>query len=184
MVTPVVFKTMNLRVFKSQRLNTSVAFVGDRGSFTAFSTFPPPHPRAGDMGAVASHLAPKLPFYPPTPPSYTLCYDEDAKRLVVPELPSLPPNALEVLKLPTRRGEEIVAVYLRHPDATATILYSHGNAADLGRMFHFYEELTHHLCVNLMGYCHLILTIFSLFLATTQVFVIQLISFFWSFTVS
>lgn len=117
--------------------------------------------------------SPNHPLYPPTPPSYTLCYDEDAKRLVVRELPRLPSNAVEVLKLPIRRGEEIVPVYLRQPDATATatILDSHGNAADLGRMFHFYELLCKSDGVLSSELDHL----FSF--SRTQVLVIKLISF-------
>ncbi|OVA17623.1 hypothetical protein BVC80_1837g458 [Macleaya cordata] len=59
---------------------------------------------------------------------------------------------VEVLKLPTRRGNEIVAIYIRHPMATSTLLYSHGNAADLGQMYELFIELSIHLRVNLMGY--------------------------------
>ncbi|KAG8501506.1 hypothetical protein CXB51_003814 [Gossypium anomalum] len=59
---------------------------------------------------------------------------------------------VEVLKLPTRRGTEIVAIYIRHPMATSTLLYSHGNATDLGQMYELFIELSIHLRVNLMGY--------------------------------
>lgn len=38
----------------------------------------------------------------------------------------------EVLKLPTRDGEKISALYFPNPQATYTILYSHGNGTDLG----------------------------------------------------
>ncbi|KAL2487798.1 protein TIME FOR COFFEE [Forsythia ovata] len=41
---------------------------------------------------------------------------------------------ITVLKLRTRRGNDIVAVHVTHPKSTATLLYSHGNAADLGQI--------------------------------------------------
>ncbi|KAK1310740.1 hypothetical protein QJS10_CPA08g01818 [Acorus calamus] len=56
------------------------------------------------------------------------------------------------MKVPTKRGTEIVAVYVRNPSAKLTMLYSHGNAADLGQMYELFLELSVHLHVNLMGY--------------------------------
>jgi fermentation-respiration switch protein FrsA (DUF1100 family) len=38
----------------------------------------------------------------------------------------------EVLKVPTKDGEYIAAIYLANPDSTYTLLLSHGNAEDLG----------------------------------------------------
>ncbi|CAN1769876.1 Alpha/beta hydrolase domain-containing protein 17B [Linum perenne] len=60
-------------------------------------------------------------------------------------------DGVDVLKLPTRRGNEIVAVHVKHPRASATLLYSHGNAADLGQMYELFIELSNRLRVNLMG---------------------------------
>lgn len=59
---------------------------------------------------------------------------------------------VEIHKLQTRRGTEIMAMYVRHPMATSTLLYSHGNATDLGQMYELFIELGIHLKVNLMGY--------------------------------
>ncbi|KAL1826481.1 hypothetical protein ACET3Z_004893 [Daucus carota] len=57
-------------------------------------------------------------------------------------LPLIPwKDDVDVLKLRTRRGNGIVAVYIKHPKATATLLYSHGNAADLGQMFELFVDL-------------------------------------------
>ncbi|GFP94097.1 alpha/beta hydrolase domain-containing protein 17c [Phtheirospermum japonicum] len=56
------------------------------------------------------------------------------------------------MRLRTRRGTEIVAMYVRHPMASSTVLYSHGNAADLGQMYELFIELSIHLRVNLLGY--------------------------------
>ncbi|KAK1320272.1 hypothetical protein QJS10_CPA03g02046 [Acorus calamus] len=50
-----------------------------------------------------------------------------------------------------RRGTEIVAVYVRNPSVKLTVLYSHGNASDLGKMYELFTELSLHLRVNLMG---------------------------------
>ncbi|CAH2078043.1 unnamed protein product [Thlaspi arvense] len=58
---------------------------------------------------------------------------------------------VDILRLPTRRGTEIVAMYIRYPLAATTLLYSHGNAADIGQMYELFIELSIHLRVNLMG---------------------------------
>ncbi|KAL2325624.1 hypothetical protein Fmac_024682 [Flemingia macrophylla] len=52
---------------------------------------------------------------------------------------------VDVLKVYTRRGNNIVATYIRNPFASLTVLYSHGNAADLGQMYGFFSDLSHHL---------------------------------------
>ena len=68
-------------------------------------------------------------------------------------LPLIPwKDDVDVLKLRTRRGNDIVAVYIKHPKATATLLYSHGNAADLGQMFELFVELGLRLRLNIIGY--------------------------------
>lgn len=102
------------------------------------------------MGGVTSSMAAKLAFFPPNPPSYKLVEDELTGILLLSSFPHR--ENVEVLKLPTRRGTEVVAIYVRHPMATSTLLYSHGNAADLGQMYELFIELAIHLRVNLMGY--------------------------------
>ncbi|CAK8541221.1 unnamed protein product [Lathyrus sativus] len=102
------------------------------------------------MGGVTSSMAAKFAFFPPNPPSYSLVKDELTSLLLITPFPHR--ENVEILKLPTRRGTEIVAVYVRHPMATSTLLYSHGNAADLGQMYELFIELSIHLRVNLMGY--------------------------------
>ncbi|KAG5230251.1 transducin family protein [Salix suchowensis] len=102
------------------------------------------------MGGVTSSMAAKLAFFPPNPPSYKLIKD-DATGILLLEHFSHREN-VDVLRLPTRRGTEIVAVYVRYPMATSTLLYSHGNAADIGQMYELFIELSIHLRVNLMGY--------------------------------
>ncbi|PKA65287.1 hypothetical protein AXF42_Ash005619 [Apostasia shenzhenica] len=105
------------------------------------------------MGAVTSTIAAKLAFFPPTPPSYTVVLDErGGGRLVIPEISTAVREGVDVLRLRTRRGNEIVAVHVKNPKAGATLLYSHGNAADLGQMFVLFVELSSRLRVNLIGY--------------------------------
>lgn len=102
------------------------------------------------MGGVTSSIAAKFAFFPPSPPSYTVEADGDGGRLVIPEVPRR--DGVDVLKLRTKKGNEIVTVYIKHPKASATLLYSHGNAADLGQMFELFVELSLRLRVNLVGY--------------------------------
>ncbi|KAJ1687446.1 hypothetical protein LUZ63_018836 [Rhynchospora breviuscula] len=123
------------------------------------------------MGLVTSQIAARFAFFPPTPPSYTISTDSSG-NLTIPEISTSPAgssssgaaarrrrkiadgdeDAVDVLKLKTKRGNEIVAVYLRNSRANGTVLYSHGNAADVGQMFGLFVELSRRLRVNLIGY--------------------------------
>ncbi|KAF3971666.1 hypothetical protein CMV_004761 [Castanea mollissima] len=102
------------------------------------------------MGGMTSSMAAKFAFFPPNPPSYKLITDNATGLLVLDSFSHR--ENIEVLRLPTRRGTEIVAVYIRYPMATSTLLYSHGNAADIGQMYELFVELSVHLRVNLLGY--------------------------------
>ncbi|KAA3464296.1 protein ABHD17C-like [Gossypium australe] len=87
------------------------------------------------MGGVTSSMAAKFAFFPPNPPSYKVVTDDLTGLLLLTPFPHR--ENVEVLKLPTRRGTEIVAIYIRHPMATSTLLYSHGNATDLGQIYDY-----------------------------------------------
>lgn len=102
------------------------------------------------MGGVTSSMAAKFAFFPPNPPTYKLTTDALTGLLLLSPFPHR--ENVEILKLPTRKGTEIVAMYIRYPMASSTLLYSHGNAADLGQMYELFIELSIHLRVNLMGY--------------------------------
>lgn len=102
------------------------------------------------MGGVTSSMAAKFAFFPPTPPTYKLLTDGLTGLLLFDKHPHR--ENVEILKLPTRKSTEIVAMYIRYPMANSTLLYSHGNAADLGQMYDLFVELSIHLKVNLMGY--------------------------------
>ncbi|XP_038880041.1 alpha/beta hydrolase domain-containing protein 17B [Benincasa hispida] len=102
------------------------------------------------MGGVTSSMAAKFAFFPPNPPSYKLLKDQPTGLLLLDPFPHR--ENVDVWKLPTRKGNEIVAVYIRYPMATSTLLYSHGNAADVGQMYELFIELSIHLRVNILGY--------------------------------
>lgn len=101
------------------------------------------------MGAVTSSMAAKFAFFPPNPASYGLTVDATGKLRMTDVANH---DNVDVLKVKTKRGTEIVAVYVKNPTAKLTLLYSHGNAADLGQMYDLFSEISIHLRVNLMGY--------------------------------
>lgn len=105
------------------------------------------------MGAVTSSMAAKFAFFPPNPPSYGVVVEESTGKLKMTEV--VQGEDVDILKLGTKRGTEIIAMYVRNPAAKLTVLYSHGNAADLGQMYDLFTELSLHLRVNLMGYSSL-----------------------------
>jgi len=53
------------------------------------------------------------------------------RMIFLPPAPSYP-DSPDVLRLTTAGGERIAAVYLPNPEATYTLLFSHGNGEDLG----------------------------------------------------
>ncbi|EFJ30680.1 hypothetical protein SELMODRAFT_39611, partial [Selaginella moellendorffii] len=57
---------------------------------------------------------------------------------------------VDVVSMKTKRGQDIVGIYVHHSAARLTLLYSHGNAADLGQMYELLVELSVHLRVNVM----------------------------------
>ncbi|CAI9266013.1 unnamed protein product [Lactuca saligna] len=101
------------------------------------------------MGGVTSSMAAKFAFFPPTPPSYRVVEGGESK-LKMTDVHER--DNVDILKLKTKRGTEIVALYVKNPAAALTVLYSHGNAADLGQMYDLFCELSLHLRVNLLGY--------------------------------
>ncbi|KAL3625124.1 hypothetical protein CASFOL_030578 [Castilleja foliolosa] len=101
------------------------------------------------MGAVTSSVAAKFAFFPPNPASYEVTVVEGTGKLRMTEVAEH--ENVDVLKVKTKRGTEIVAVYVKNLAAKLTLLYSHGNAAVLGQMYELFSELSIHLRVNLMG---------------------------------
>ncbi|XP_076902784.1 uncharacterized protein LOC143557636 [Bidens hawaiensis] len=109
------------------------------------------------MGCVISNLSAKFAFFLPSPPTYQIKKQDDGKLYAIyTSAASAGGNdggcSIDVLSLPTRRGNKIVAFYLKNPYARLTLLYSHGNAADLGQLVDLFVQLKANLRVNLMGY--------------------------------
>lgn len=102
------------------------------------------------MGNVTSGVAAKFAFFPPDPPTYDVSKDEGGK-LVFSGVSA--DKNMDVHFLETKGGNKVVATFWKHPFARFTILYSHGNAADLGQMHELFIELRAHLRVNIMRYC-------------------------------
>lgn len=102
------------------------------------------------MGNVTSSVAARLAFFPPEPATYAVRKDEATGRLVASGVPR--DNAMDVLLVDTSRGNKVVAFYFRNPCARLTLLYSHGNAADLGQLYDLFVQLKVNLKINLMGY--------------------------------
>jgi hypothetical protein len=103
------------------------------------------------MGSATSSMAAKFAFFPPDPPSYHIYVDASTGKMRMSDIHQREDMDVDVLKLSTKKGNEIVAMYVKNPSASMTLLYSHGNAADLGQMFHIFTELSLHLGVNVMG---------------------------------
>lgn len=101
------------------------------------------------MGNVTSSVAAKFAFFPPDPPTYDVFRERDG-RLVLPGVTA--DKNMDVHLLETKVGNKIVATFWKHPFARFTVLYSHGNAADLGQMHELFIELRAHLRVNIMSY--------------------------------
>ncbi|KAJ8774707.1 hypothetical protein K2173_017153 [Erythroxylum novogranatense] len=102
------------------------------------------------MGTATSSMAAKFAFFPPNPPSYAIVLGEETGKLKISDVEQR--DNVDVLKLRTKKGNDIVAMFVKNPSASLTVLYSHGNAADIGQMYHMFTELSLHLNVNLMGY--------------------------------
>ncbi|KAL7166782.1 hypothetical protein ACSBR2_037460 [Camellia fascicularis] len=109
------------------------------------------------MGCLISQLASKFAFFPPSPATYAVKKSSSGKLTAVSTASSMPvpigdDTSLDVLLLDTKSGNKIVAFYLKNPYARLTLLYSHGNAADLGQLYDLFVQLKANLRVNLIGY--------------------------------
>jgi pimeloyl-ACP methyl ester carboxylesterase len=59
---------------------------------------------------------------------------------------------LTLAKLRTRRGQSIATLHVQYPGATTTIIFSHGNATDLGAMRDRLIDYSQQLMVNVFAY--------------------------------
>lgn len=121
------------------------------------------------MGNVTSSVAAKFAFFPPDPPTYDVYRDEEDGRLVMSGLTA--DKNVDVHLLDTKGGNKIVATFWKHPAGRFTILYSHGNAADLGQMQELFLELRAHLRVNIMRYVFEFMFLDHIFVGVKQIHV-------------
>lgn len=68
----------------------------------------------------------------------------------------IPPGASyvdnkNIIKLTTKDGKKISAFYLKNPSAKWTLLYSHGNAEDMGHLYPILQYL-HHIGYSVLAY--------------------------------
>ncbi|KAH1210073.1 Alpha/beta hydrolase domain-containing protein 17C [Glycine soja] len=103
------------------------------------------------MGNVTGSVAARLAFFPPEPATYRVSREQDG-RVVVSGAGLSEDRDLVAHVLETKGGNRIVATFWKHTFARFTLLYSHGNAADLGQMHDLFLELRAHLRVNIMSY--------------------------------
>lgn len=67
------------------------------------------------------------------------------------EIPSITYPGLQIHFLPVGK-HSILLLYFPSPQATATIIFSHGNATDCGAMFAYYARIAQTLQVNVVAY--------------------------------
>lgn len=115
----------------------------------------------GLLRGVIDSVSAKLAFFPPTPPSYEVKGHDDRpdELYISPRHPEMRKVLnCEVVRLHTKpiRGgggnTQIIAAWISYKTVVPTMLFSHGNAVDLGQMLPFYRELSKELHINVLGY--------------------------------
>uniref|UniRef100_A0A5F9C234 Alpha/beta hydrolase domain-containing protein 17B n=1 Tax=Oryctolagus cuniculus TaxID=9986 RepID=A0A5F9C234_RABIT len=104
-------------------------------------------------------IASKLAFLPPDP-TYTLMCDESGSRWTLHlseradwQYSSREKDAIECFMTRTSKGNRIACMFVRcSPNAKYTLLFSHGNAVDLGQMSSFYIGLGSRINCNIFSY--------------------------------
>ncbi|CAO2584976.1 Alpha/beta hydrolase domain-containing protein 17B, partial [Lemmus lemmus] len=104
-------------------------------------------------------IASKLAFLPPDP-TYTLMCDESGSRWTLHlseradwQYSSREKDAIECFMTRTSKGNRIACMFVRcSPSAKYTLLFSHGNAVDLGQMSSFYIGLGSRINCNIFSY--------------------------------
>uniref|UniRef100_A0A4W5JYS6 Abhydrolase domain containing 17B, depalmitoylase n=1 Tax=Hucho hucho TaxID=62062 RepID=A0A4W5JYS6_9TELE len=106
-----------------------------------------------------SKITSKLAFLPPEP-TYTLLCDESGSRWTLHlseradwQYSAREKDAIECFMTRTSRGNRIACMFVRcSPSARFTLLFSHGNAVDLGQMSSFYIGLGSRINCNVFSY--------------------------------
>lgn len=106
-----------------------------------------------------SKIASKLAFLPPEP-TYSLMCDDSGSRWTLHlseradwQYSAREKDAIECFMTRTSRGNRIACMFVRcSPSARYTLLFSHGNAVDLGQMSSFYIGLGSRINCNVFSY--------------------------------
>ncbi|CBY09386.1 unnamed protein product [Oikopleura dioica] len=106
-----------------------------------------------------SKIAAKVAFLPPEP-SYTIVRDENGTKYKIHlseraewQHSAREQDQIDVFYARTRSGEKISCMHVTcSPNAKYTLLFSHGNAVDLGQMSSFFIGLGTRLKVNILSY--------------------------------
>ncbi|CAD7695612.1 unnamed protein product [Ostreobium quekettii] len=118
----------------------------------------------GPWGRLVETISSRLAFFPPSPPTYQLLTHQDGtgELYIQPDLPQLQKVLgcdVFMVKVPRGEAHEIVAARIpyRPPGGVQnkrilTMLYSHGNAVDMGQLMPFFKELSSRLGCHVMGY--------------------------------
>eukprot|EP00210_Caulerpa_lentillifera_P007568 g7228.t1 len=122
----------------------------------------------GLWGHVVDSISSKLAFFPPTPPSYEIKeHDDNTGDLYISPTVSYLSKVVDCdvfwvdykqknKQIATENRVIAARVPYRHPGAlrrrTLTILYSHGNAVDLGQSMPFLKELSQRLGCHVVSY--------------------------------
>lgn len=104
-------------------------------------------------------IASKLAFLPPDP-TYSLSTSNSGTNYILHlseraefQYTQKELDCIEMLRVKTRRGHKICVMYVRCAKKTSiTLLFSHGNAVDLGQMSSFFIGLGTRLKVNILSY--------------------------------
>lgn len=95
----------------------------------------------------------KLVYFPPEP-TYEIEGEGDEQKIYMLDDKGrkCDPRLLKCTTLTTRKGQQIATVLVACRGANTTMLYSHGNAADLGLLRDHIIDLARHLKVNILAY--------------------------------
>uniref|UniRef100_A0AC35U050 Hydrolase_4 domain-containing protein n=1 Tax=Rhabditophanes sp. KR3021 TaxID=114890 RepID=A0AC35U050_9BILA len=106
-----------------------------------------------------SKIVSKLAFMPPQPSYKMLGENEDPSFELIERRAEWPHGLLDLRNVsmfyaePADRKPKIACVYINAtPESFFTILYSHGNAVDIGQMTSFYYGLAYRLNCNIFSY--------------------------------
>ncbi|CAH1399521.1 unnamed protein product [Nezara viridula] len=104
-----------------------------------------------------SKIVAKIAFKPPEP-SYVFASDSSRNNRITflesdINIANCDRDNLECFFARTSRGNRIACMFVKRcPLARYTILFSHGNASDIGLMYPFFLDLCNKVCCNVFGY--------------------------------